>query len=188
MPSNKNLSIAHKWFEAFNNHNLEQLLSLYDEEAEHYSPKLKIKKPETNGLIKGKLAMNNWWKNAFQEIPSLQYQVTSLTANENRVFMEYIRSAENEIDILVAEVLEINDKRIPVVLGLGGNNTQEILNTIEEFDFDGIDAVLSVSPYYNRPSQRGIFQHYKMIGNACPVPVILYNVPTRTGSNMDNGW
>ncbi len=112
MQINKNLSIAHKWFEAFNNHNLEQLLSLYDDDAEHYSPKLKIKKPETNGLIKGKLAMNNWWKNAFQEIPSLQYQVTSLTANENRVFMEYIRSAENEIDILVAEVLEINDNKI----------------------------------------------------------------------------
>ncbi len=92
---------------------------------------------------------------------------------------------ENEKRAIVDFVLEINDKRIPVVLGLGGNNTQEILNTIEEFDFDGIDAVLSVSPYYNRPSQRGIFQHYKMIGNACPVPVILYNVPTRTGSNMD---
>lgn len=71
------------------------------------------------------------------------------------------------------------------MLGLGGNNTQEILNTMEEFDFDGIDAVLSVSPYYNRPSQRGIIQHYKMIGNACPVPLILYNVPSRTGSNMD---
>lgn len=92
---------------------------------------------------------------------------------------------ENEKRAIVDFVLEINDKRIPVVLGLGGNNTQEILNTIEEFDFDGIDAVLSVSPYYNRPSQRGIFQHYKMIGNACPVPVILYNVPARTGSNMD---
>jgi 4-hydroxy-tetrahydrodipicolinate synthase len=92
---------------------------------------------------------------------------------------------ENEKRAIVDFVLEINDKRIPVVLGLGGNNTQEILNTIEEFDFEGIDAVLSVSPYYNRPSQRGIIQHYKMIGNACPVPLILYNVPSRTGSNMD---
>ncbi len=92
---------------------------------------------------------------------------------------------ENEKRAIVDFVLEINEKRIPVVLGLGGNNTQEILNTMEEFDFDGIDAVLSVSPYYNRPSQRGIIQHYKMIGNACPVPLILYNVPSRTGSNMD---
>ena len=56
---------------------------------------------------------------------------------------------------------------------------------MEEFNFEGISAVLSVSPYYNRPSQRGIYQHYKMIANACPVPVILYNVPARTGSNMD---
>lgn len=92
---------------------------------------------------------------------------------------------ENEKRAVVDFVLEINDKRLPIVLGLGGNNTQEILNTIEEFDFDGIDAILSVSPYYNRPSQRGIFQHYKMIGNASPVPVLLYNVPSRTGSNMD---
>jgi 4-hydroxy-tetrahydrodipicolinate synthase len=82
-------------------------------------------------------------------------------------------------------VIEIVDKRVPVVLGLGGNNTQEILNYIKENDFNGIDAVLSVSPYYNRPSQRGIFQHYKMIAGECPVPLILYNVPARTGSNMD---
>ena len=91
----------------------------------------------------------------------------------------------NERRAVVDFVIEINDKRLPIVLGLGGNNTQEILDTIEEFDFEGIDAILSVSPYYNRPSQRGIIQHYKMIGNACPVPVILYNVPSRTGSNLD---
>lgn len=92
---------------------------------------------------------------------------------------------KNERRAVVDFVIEISDKRVPIVLGLGGNNTQEILDTIEEFDFDGIDAILSVSPYYNRPSQRGIFQHYKMIGNASPVPVLLYNVPSRTGSNMD---
>lgn len=95
----------------------------------------------------------------------------TLTANERRAVLDF--------------VIEINEKRVPIVLGLGGNNTQEILDTIEEFDFDGVDAVLSVSPYYNRPSQRGIIQHYKMIGNACPVPVLLYNVPSRTGSNLD---
>ncbi len=82
-------------------------------------------------------------------------------------------------------VIEITDKRVPVVLGLGGNNTQEILHTLEEWDFAGVDAILSVSPYYNRPSQRGIYQHYKMIANSSPVPVILYNVPSRTGSNLD---
>jgi 4-hydroxy-tetrahydrodipicolinate synthase len=82
-------------------------------------------------------------------------------------------------------VIEIVDKRVPVVLGVGGNNTQDILNCLEENSLQGIDAILSVSPYYNRPSQKGIYQHYKMIANECPVPVILYNVPSRTGSNMD---
>jgi limonene-1,2-epoxide hydrolase len=112
MAINKHLSIAHKWFEAFNNHNLDQLLSLYDDEAEHFSPKLKIKKPETNGLVKGKTTLHDWWQQAFTDLPTLQYKVTSLTANENRVFMEYIRSVENENDMLVAEVLEIKDGKI----------------------------------------------------------------------------
>lgn len=112
MSINKNLSIAHKWFEAFNNHNLDQLLSLYDDEAEHFSPKLKIKQPETNGYVKGKKALYNWWQDAFVNIPTLNYKVTSLTANENRVFMEYIRTVTNENDILVAEVLEINEGKI----------------------------------------------------------------------------
>jgi limonene-1,2-epoxide hydrolase len=112
MTTQQNLSIAHKWFDAFNNHNLEQLLSLYDEEAEHFSPKLKIKKPETNGLVKGKQALHDWWKGAFDTIPTLHYRVTSLTADANRVFMEYVRTVANEPDMLVAEVLEIKDGRI----------------------------------------------------------------------------
>lgn len=108
----KNLSIAHKWFEAFNNHNLEQLLSLYDVDAEHFSPKLKIKHPETNGLVKGQKSLHNWWQNAFENIPTLLYEVTSLTANENRVFMEYVRKVDHESDLLVAEVLDIKDGKI----------------------------------------------------------------------------
>ena len=94
--------------------------------------------------------------------------------------------SQNERRAILDFVVEINDKRVPIVLGLGGNNTQEILTTLEECDFDGVDAILSVSPFYNRPSQKGIFQHYKMIGNNCPIPVLLYNVPARTGSNMDS--
>lgn len=108
----KNLSIAMLWFEAFNAHNLEKLLSLYDEEAEHFSPKLKIRHPETNGLVSGKDALRTWWKDAFERLPSLNYKVTSLTSNIDRVFMEYIRTVENEDNILVAEVLEIKDGRI----------------------------------------------------------------------------
>ncbi len=112
MTSTKNLSIAHKWFEAFNNHNLDQLLSLYDDDAEHFSPKLKIKKPETNGLIKGRIALQDWWQETFEKLPSLHFKVTSLTANENRVFMEYTRTVQGENDILVAEVLEIKEEKI----------------------------------------------------------------------------
>jgi len=108
----KNLSIAHKWFSAFNDHNLDQLLSLYDDDAEHFSPKLKIKKPETNGLVKGKKALHDWWEDAFQNLPTLHYKVTSLTANSDRVFMEYLRTVEKENEMLVAEVLEIKEGKI----------------------------------------------------------------------------
>lgn len=108
----KNLSIAHKWFEAFNNHNLEQLLSLYDDDAEHFSPKLKIKKPETNGFVKGKQSLRDWWQEAFEQLPTLQYKPTSLTANSDRVFMEYVRTVQDENEMLVAEVLEIKEGQI----------------------------------------------------------------------------
>ena len=83
-----------------------------------------------------------------------------------------------------AKVLEVNDGRIPVVLGLGGNNTRSLVEELKQDDFHGFSAILSVSPYYNKPSQEGIYQHYKMIAEASPLPVILYNVPPRTGSNM----
>lgn len=112
MTSQKNLSIAHSWFEAFNSHNLEKLLSLYDDEAEHFSPKLKVRHPETNGLVKGKNALHNWWQDAFERLPSLHYKVTSLTADSDRVFMEYVRTVEHETEMQVAEVLEIKENKI----------------------------------------------------------------------------
>ena len=112
MSAEKNLSIAMLWFEAFNAHNLEKLLSLYDDEAKHFSPKLKIRQPETNGLVAGKEALRTWWQDTFERLPSLHYKVTSLTSNADRVFMEYIRNAENEDNILVAEVLEIKEGKI----------------------------------------------------------------------------
>ncbi len=80
--------------------------------------------------------------------------------------------------------LEYNANRLPVVYGIGGNNTQAVLDEIANTDFSGISAILSVSPYYNKPSQKGIVAHYQAIANACPVPVILYNVPGRTMSNV----
>lgn len=112
MTPEKLQSIAFKWFEAFNTHNLEQLLSLYDDEAEHFSPKLKIRKPETNGLVTGKTALRDWWKDAFDRLPTLHYKVTSLTANEDRIFMEYVRTVSGEENMLVAEVLEVKDRKI----------------------------------------------------------------------------
>lgn len=102
-----NIEIALKWFKAFNEHNLENLLSLYDNNAQHYSPKLKIRRPETNGLVTGKSALRTWWYDAFSHLPSLSYSCTTLTANDDRIFMEYIRRVDNEPDMLVAEVLEI---------------------------------------------------------------------------------
>ena len=81
-------------------------------------------------------------------------------------------------------VTEVVNKRVPVIIGIGGNNTQEIINTIKVTGFENINAILSVSPYYNKPQQQGIYNHYRAIAGACPVPVILYNVPGRTSSNI----
>lgn len=74
--------------------------------------------------------------------------------------------------------------RVPLVAGIGGNNTLEVSETLKAFNPQGFDAILSVSPYYNKPTQEGIYQHYKMVSESSPLPVILYNVPGRTGSNM----
>lgn len=87
------------------------------------------------------------------------------------------------------ELLEFTKKqvasRVPLVVGIGGNNTREVCRNLEQFPLDGLTAVLSAAPYYNKPSQEGIFQHYKAIAAASPLPVILYNVPGRTGRNME---
>jgi len=81
-------------------------------------------------------------------------------------------------------VVEINNKRVPLVLGLGGNNTQEVINKIRINSLEGYDAILSVTPYYNKPQQRGLYLHYKNIATVSPIPIILYNVPSRTSVNM----
>jgi ketosteroid isomerase-like protein len=107
-----NLSIAENWFSAFNAKDHEKLLALYHDEAQHYSPKLKIRHPETKGLIKGKNALREWWRDAFVRLPSLHYRILTLTANEDRVFMEYIREVKNEEDLQVGEVLEIKEGKI----------------------------------------------------------------------------
>ncbi len=92
--------------------------------------------------------------------------------------------SETEKKDVLKFVQEKVNGRVPIVLGCGGNNTRGIVNTLQHDDFTGIDAILSVVPYYNKPSQEGMYQHYKAISEASPVPVILYNVPGRTGVNM----
>jgi ketosteroid isomerase-like protein len=108
----QNELIARQWFAAFNAHDLEGILALYADNAVHYSPKLKVRQPETEGLIQGKAALRAWWKDSFERIPSLQYVPTLLTANTARVFMEYVRKADGDADMLVAEALEVIDGRI----------------------------------------------------------------------------
>jgi len=93
-------------------------------------------------------------------------------------------SAEEKLDVLEFTI-EKTAKRVPVVAGFGGNNTHYLIkHEIEKFHFKGVDALLSVSPAYNKPTQDGIYHHYKAVAAASPVPVLLYNVPGRTGSNM----
>jgi 4-hydroxy-tetrahydrodipicolinate synthase len=97
---------------------------------------------------------------------------------------ESVTLSKDEKKAVINFVIDTVDKRIPVVVGIGGNNTQDILSTMSDTEFDNIDGILSVSPYYNKPSQTGIYLHFKTIANASPVPVIIYNVPGRTGSNI----
>ena len=106
------LAIAKLWLNAFNEHNLEALLDLYADDAQHFSPKLKIRQPETNGLIIGKDAMRTWWQDAFERLPDLVYREEQLTANNNRVFMEYTRIVGGEPNMSVAELLEIKNGKI----------------------------------------------------------------------------
>lgn len=102
-------AIALRWFAAFNAHDLEALLALYAEDAQHFSPKLKVRRPETNGMVTGKAALRDWWRDAFERLPSLRYEVLKLTADDEQVFMEYIRHVDDDEDLRVGEVLEVRN-------------------------------------------------------------------------------
>lgn len=93
--------------------------------------------------------------------------------------------SEEEKKEIIRFVIEKNAGRLKIMVGLGGNNTLALVQKIKATDFTGIDAILSVTPYYNKPSQEGLFQHFKAVVEASPVPVVLYNVPGRTGVNME---
>lgn len=90
----------------------------------------------------------------------------------------------DEQELVIATIIEANNGRLPLVLGVGGNNTYKVVEELKSRDFSKFSAILSVSPYYNKPTQEGIYQHFKAVAEASPVPVILYNVPGRTASNM----
>lgn len=92
--------------------------------------------------------------------------------------------SKKEKDDVVRFIVEQVDSRIPVVMGMGGNNTADLVSDLETGDFSGISAILSVTPYYNKPTQEGLYQHYSALSQASPLPLILYNVPGRTGVNM----
>ncbi|MBR3286267.1 MAG: 4-hydroxy-tetrahydrodipicolinate synthase [Bacteroidales bacterium] len=89
-----------------------------------------------------------------------------------------------EKDAILKTVIDTNAGRVPIVLGLGGNETKEILDLLETTPFADLAAILSVTPYYNKPTQRGLIAHYSVIAEHCPIPVILYNIPGRSGINM----
>lgn len=106
MSAKQNKLIAYEWIRAFNEHDLQKLLSLYDEQAVHYSPKLRARLPESSGIINGKPALHNWWKDAFERLPSLRYELKNTIVSDQAVFMEYIRLANGEEPLAVGEVLE----------------------------------------------------------------------------------
>jgi 4-hydroxy-tetrahydrodipicolinate synthase len=99
---------------------------------------------------------------------------------------ESVTLTKDEKKAILSYVVEAIDSRVPLVTGIGGNNTQEVINCIRHASLTGVDGILSVAPYYNKPSQRGIFQHFKEIATCSPIPVILYNVPGRTCSNISS--
>jgi len=107
-----NKTIAYRWFAAFNAHDLEGLLDLYADDAEHFSPKLKARHPETRGRVRGKAQLRAWWADAFLRLPSLHYELLKLTADDAQVFMEYVRHVQGEDDMHVGEVLEITNGTI----------------------------------------------------------------------------
>lgn len=98
---------------------------------------------------------------------------------------ESVTITKEEKKEIINTVVQTNNGRVPMVLGIGGNNTMQVINEIKSTDLNKMTAILSVSPYYSKPTQEGLYQHFKAISNACPIPIILYNVPGRTSKNME---
>ncbi len=131
----------------------------------------------------------------FKEDKSIDYPALKrLVENQIEAGIDYLvvmgTTAENptlsrsERQAILSYVVECNDNRLPVVFGIGGNNTAAIIEEMRIFDLSGVDAILSVTPYYNKPNQEALYRHYEAISEGAPLPIIAYNVPSRTGVNM----
>lgn len=112
MAAPENLRIGHKWVRAFNAHDVDALVALYADDATHTSPKIRALHPDTGGKLRGKSAIAAWWRDAIQRLPTLRYEATSFTADDNRVFVEYLRKVQGEPDLPVAEVFEVISGKI----------------------------------------------------------------------------
>lgn len=112
MGANENFSLARAWLHAFNAHDVDALVALYAEDCTHTSPKIRVLHPETGGKLVGKRALEKWWREAIARLPGLRYEETALTADADRVFMEYVRHAPNEPPMPVAEVLDVKGGKI----------------------------------------------------------------------------
>ena len=124
----------------------------------------------------------------FESIPILVENITSGRANYILVMgttAEVSTLSDSEKKKVIQRVVESNQNKLPLVIGIGGNDTFKVIKEIQQTDLNPFQAILSVSPYYNKPTQEGIYQHYKHIANITPLPLILYNVPSRTGSNIE---
>jgi len=112
MAVKENLELARAWLRAFNAHDVDALVALYAADATHTSPKIRALHPETGGLLVGKEALTQWWREALVRLPELSYEETSLTASDERVFLEYLRHVPLEPVMRVAEVFDVRDGRI----------------------------------------------------------------------------
>jgi ketosteroid isomerase-like protein len=112
MSARENEQLARAWLEAFNRYDVDALVALYAEEATHTSPKIRALHPDTGGKLRGREAMARWWRESNARLPGLRYELTALTANDERVFIEYLRHAPGQEPMPVAEVFDVRDGRI----------------------------------------------------------------------------
>ncbi|MDX1761607.1 MAG: dihydrodipicolinate synthase family protein, partial [Christiangramia sp.] len=132
--------------------------------------------PFNNDLSVDTEALANLVKDQIEN--GIEYLVVLGTTAENATL------SQEEKELVKDTVKKANNGKLSLVLGVGGNNTAGVVEELKTADMDGFDAILSVSPYYNKPTQEGIYRHFKAVSEASPLPIILYNVPGRTASNI----